>query len=209
MTCLSTVNPTSRAQVLLHSDADPNIQDVFGITPLIHAAARGRLETVQLLLQHGARPLLVDSEGKTALDYAESAQFPDIVMELRDAAKLMPQSLPNSPNPVNSMSFSADGSPTTPRMTPRVPHSNDVRNVVMTPRVPSGGGGDMTARRLAAADSQFGGQPPSPSITTQQLSPLSTKTLSYLSKKLVHLSVMLEQDTVLGDTSYPTFASGR
>jgi len=192
-------------QVLLHSDADPNSQDVFGITPLIHAAARGRLETVQLLLQHGARPLLVDSEGKTALDYAESAQFPDIVSELRDAAKLMPQSLPPSPNPIQSMSFTADGSPTTPRMTPRVPHSNDVRNGILTPRVPTASTGDMTARRLAASDA-LGAQPPSPSITQQQLSPLPTHTLSYLSKKLVHLSVMLEQDTVLSDTAYPTFA---
>ena len=48
--------------------------------------------------------------------------------------------------------------------------------------------------------------PKSPSITQQQLSPLKTEQISYLAKKLVHLSVMLEQDTVLGDTAYPTFA---
>ena len=41
--------------------------------------------------------------------------------------------------------------------------------------------------------------------TAQQLSPVSSEMLSKLSKKLVHLSVMLEQDTVLSDTSYPTF----
>jgi len=190
-------------QVLLHADADPNMQDVFGITPLIHAAARGRLETVHLLLQAGARPLLVDSEGKTALDYAESANFPDIVAELRDAAKLMPQSHPSTPN-LNLANFSLDGSPTTPRMTPRVPNSLEVNKAVMTPRVPTSGGGDMTARRLGAADSAP--RSSSPAITKTQLSPLSTQTLSYLSKKLVHLSVMLEQDTVVADTSYPTFA---
>ena len=59
----------------------------------------------------------------------------------------------------------------------------------LTPRVPSGVG-DMTARRLASDGNSV---PKSPQITTQQLSPLSTQTLSYLSKKLVHLSVMLEQ----------------
>jgi hypothetical protein len=84
----------------------------------------------------------------------------------------------------------------------QVPNSAEVAK--MTPRVPSSG--DMTARRLAAADSPMVA---SPSITQTQLSPLSTQTLSYLSKKLVHLSVMLEQDTVLSDTSYPSFDLGR
>ena len=90
--------------------------------------------------------------------------------------------------------------PMTPRLTPRVPGGADL--VKLTPRVPSGG--DMTPRRRAADGN--GATPKSPQITTQQLSPLSTQTLSYLSKKLVHLSVMLEQDTVLSDTAYPTFA---
>ena len=83
-------------------------------------------------------------------------------------------------------------------MTPRVPGQGDVAK--MTPRVPSSGG--MTPRRSVETPN---GTPKSPQITTQQLSPLSTKTLSYLSKKLVHLSVMLEQDTVLSDTAYPAF----
>ena len=193
-------------QVLLHSDADPNMQDVFGITPLIHAAARGRLDTVQMLLQAGARPLLTDSEGKTAIDYADSAQFPVVSAELRDAAKLVPQSV--------SAAFGQGSSPVANvPMTPRVPGSADVVKVVhhqnppvaprshalcrsapvlvaqMTPRVPSGG--DMTARRFMAENN--GTAPRSPAITVQQLSPLSSQKLSYLSKKLVHLSVMLEQ----------------
>ena len=37
------------------------------------------------------------------------------------------------------------------------------------------------------------------------MSPLPRETLSALSKKLVHLSIMLEQDTVADDTRYPTF----
>ena len=187
-------------QVLLHSNADPNLHDVFGITPLIHAAARGRLDTVQMLLQAGARPLLADSEGKTAIDYAESAQFPDVTAELRNASKLSPQ--PSAPVP--SLSSPFGDVPVTPRLTPRVPGNMDVAKV-MTPRVPSGNfGGDMTARRMMAMD---GNAPKSPQITKEQLSPVKAATLSYLSKKLVHLSVMLEQDTVLSDTAYPTFAN--
>jgi ankyrin repeat protein len=188
-------------QVLLHSDADPNTQDVFGITPLIHAAARGRLDTCQMLLQAGARPLVADLEGKTAIDYAESAQFPDVVSELRDAAKLMPQ--PVSPMPSMQSPFS--DVPNTPRLTPRVPGKPDVNRAaaMLTPRVPSNTRGDSTARRLAAEAAN--GSPKSPSITAKQLTPVSTEKLSYLSKKLVHLSVMLEQDTVLSDTAYPTF----
>jgi len=181
-------------QVLLHSDADPNMQDVFGITPLIHAAARGRLDTVQMLLQAGARPLLTDSEGKTAIDYAESAQFPVVSAELRDAAKLVPQ-------PVSAALGQGSSPIANVPMTPRVPGNADVVKV-MTPRVPSGG--DITARRFMAENN--GTAPRSPAITVQQLSPLSSQKLSYLSKKLVHLSVMLEQDTVLSDTAYPTFS---
>ena len=119
-----------------------------------------------------------------------------MVAELRDAAKLMPQ-LPTIPSLATPF---GDGSVTTPRLTPRVPGNADVAK--LTPRVPSGG--DMTARRLAA-ESNGGGAPKSPQITKDQLSPIATQTLSYLSRKLVHLSVMLEQDTVLSDTAYPTF----
>ena len=138
------------------------------------------------------RPLLTDSEGKTAIDYAESACFPEVTAELRDAAKLQPQpavAIPSLQSPFGD-------APITPRLTPRVPGKTDV---VMTPRVPSGhGGGDMTARRLMA-DSP-GAVPKSPQITQEQLSPIPSQALSKMCKKLVHLSVMLEQDTVVSDT---------
>ena len=42
---------STRRQVLLHADANPNCKDTFGITPLIHASARGHFDTVQMLLQ--------------------------------------------------------------------------------------------------------------------------------------------------------------
>ena len=91
--------------------------------------------------------------------------------------------------------------------------AHDIRNGILTPRVPKSGGGDMTARRLTSESphGSLGSQPRSPSIMKEQLSPLPRDTLTSLSKKLVHLSIMLEQDTVLSDTSYPSFQldSGR
>ena len=186
-------------QVLLHSGADPNVQDIFGITPLIHAAARGRYNAVEMLLQAGARPLMVDSEGKTAIDYAESAQFPEIVYDLREAAQIEPRALLSPERASMSMSSPYDaGAP----MTPRVPNQIEVK---MTPRAPSGG---LTPRRPAPISSEQSSPsklPLSPSITKAQMSPLPRETLSALSKKLVHLSIMLEQDTVADDTRYPTF----
>ena len=56
--------------MLLDAKADPNIKDHFGITPLIHAAARGFVATAALLVKAGAKPGEPDGEGKSALDYA-------------------------------------------------------------------------------------------------------------------------------------------
>ena len=204
-------------QVLLHADANPNCKDKFGITPLIHASARGRFDTVQTLLQAGARPLLIDAEGKTALDYAESAGFSDIVAELREAAALgdiVSPTAPALPSPrTGPGAYGSSFEPSTPGVviTPRVPSSAEVGKIMLTPRVPtSHGTGDATARRLAAEAASMsrspGAKPPvSPSITKKQLTPVSREDLSYLAKKLVHLSVMLEQDTVADDTKYPAF----
>jgi ankyrin repeat protein len=42
-------------EALLSAGADPNLPDIFGNTPLIEAAAAGRLADCRLLLDHGAR----------------------------------------------------------------------------------------------------------------------------------------------------------
>ena len=47
---------------------DPNERDrAYGLTPLMKAAARGYVEAVYCLLQHGADPDLKDNAGFTAL----------------------------------------------------------------------------------------------------------------------------------------------
>ena len=49
--------------------ADPNYQDINGLTPLMRAVVYGHLDVVQLLLQHGADPNIKDYGGRTALSY--------------------------------------------------------------------------------------------------------------------------------------------
>ena len=54
--------------MLLEYDADPDVADQFGITPLIHAAARGDFLSVKMLLEAGATATKEDVEGKSAVD---------------------------------------------------------------------------------------------------------------------------------------------
>ena len=59
------------AKLLLDNGADVNMQDrMWGRTPLIYAAKRGDLETVELYLQYGAHVTTTDIDGGTALSYA-------------------------------------------------------------------------------------------------------------------------------------------
>ena len=75
---------------LLEHEADPDVADQFGITPLIHAAARGDFLSVRLLLEAGATATKEDVEGKSAIDYADSAGFDDVVAILADYASRDP-----------------------------------------------------------------------------------------------------------------------
>ena len=65
---LLTINPD------LHKDID-----VHGMTPLHVAAYDGYFDVVHLLLRWKANPLVRDSVGKTALDYAVEQEHPDVV----------------------------------------------------------------------------------------------------------------------------------
>ncbi|MEE8154257.1 MAG: ankyrin repeat domain-containing protein [Phycisphaerales bacterium] len=56
--------------VLLKGGADVDIQSVNGLTPLMQAAAYGRLSQVEVLLGAGADLLLTDDQGQSALDWA-------------------------------------------------------------------------------------------------------------------------------------------
>jgi ankyrin repeat protein len=59
-------------EVTFNRGVDPNVQDVYGRTGLMHASARGHIECVRILLERGADPNVKDKRGKTALWHAST-----------------------------------------------------------------------------------------------------------------------------------------
>jgi ankyrin repeat protein len=55
---------------LLDQGANIDHQDISGLTALMRAAWNGQAETVQLLINRGAKVYLQDKYGNTALNYA-------------------------------------------------------------------------------------------------------------------------------------------
>ncbi len=64
---------------------DLNARDGGGATPLMLASARRKKGIVRLLLAAGAKPELLDSEGKNALQYAEKGECAQCIALLREA----------------------------------------------------------------------------------------------------------------------------
>ena len=218
--------------VLLRAKADPNVQDEFGITPLIHSAARGHADAVEMLLKAGAKPGLMDMEGKNALDYAESAEFDDVVSMLaacddgpsicstfRDGTEAS-IALSQRGGYGGATMSGGDGIAPSPRasfrgqasarMTPRVPLPGEVSSR-LTPRGPHSNGGTPSSQQQRAMTTPayrgVGGNGRAYDVSPVQMGSLERDKMLYLAKKLVHLSILLEQDTVTEDFKYPSFHS--
>ena len=75
-TLFRTTTPSTLADprlvaALLRYGADPNAKDVFGETPLHHAAEACDAATARLLTRAGSNPLAVDSRGRTPEDFLD------------------------------------------------------------------------------------------------------------------------------------------
>ncbi|RYC64866.1 hypothetical protein CHU98_g1345 [Xylaria longipes] len=68
-------------RTLLQHNADCNLRDGDGLTPLLHAVIGNYPETVTLLLSHGARIELVDRQNRSALHWA-TAQKQEAVLRI-------------------------------------------------------------------------------------------------------------------------------
>lgn len=66
----ATEGNAERVRSLIEQGASPNIRDVMGLTPLIHAAMEGNAAVVEALLEGGAETETRDAFGTTALMYS-------------------------------------------------------------------------------------------------------------------------------------------
>ncbi|KQM36528.1 hypothetical protein ASE55_04325 [Chryseobacterium sp. Leaf201] len=69
---------------LLRKNADPNIADATGTTPLFWAVKFGNKELTELLLKHKADKSIKDSQGMTPFEYALQTKNTEIINLLKN-----------------------------------------------------------------------------------------------------------------------------
>ncbi len=69
---------------LLQNNADPNVANSSGVTPLIYAVQSQNKEMVELLLKNKANKTLSDKQGKTVFEYALFSKNQDIINLLKN-----------------------------------------------------------------------------------------------------------------------------
>jgi ankyrin repeat protein len=72
------------AEYLLSKNADPNIADASGYTPLFWAVKFGNKEMTELLLKHKADKTIKDAQGITPFEYALQTNNKEIINLLKN-----------------------------------------------------------------------------------------------------------------------------
>jgi ankyrin repeat protein len=75
------------ARVLLERGANPNVQQMTGLTPLHEAAANGHIELVHLLVERGAQINAQTDAGRTPTEFATDRHHDDVAAWLRERAR--------------------------------------------------------------------------------------------------------------------------
>lgn len=101
-------NDTSLVSALLQANADPDLIDANGLTPLTIACEAGQSAIVNLLLAYGADPDLADANGLTPLIHSAKNGYIDLVnILLANSADVMYQ----DPARMNAFDHAVEGSP--------------------------------------------------------------------------------------------------
>ncbi len=85
--CIAISQDCETARLLVEQGADVNMAQAGGYTPLHQAAANGRADLVQMLLDAGADRAMLCHQGKTPADYARERQH-DGVLQLLSASRV-------------------------------------------------------------------------------------------------------------------------
>jgi hypothetical protein len=85
--CIAISRDCETARLLIEQGADVNMAQAGGYTPLHQAAANGRADLVQILLEAGANPAMPCHQGKTPTDYARERKH-DGVLQLLTASRV-------------------------------------------------------------------------------------------------------------------------
>uniref|UniRef100_T1I1W7 Poly [ADP-ribose] polymerase n=1 Tax=Rhodnius prolixus TaxID=13249 RepID=T1I1W7_RHOPR len=107
-------------RLLLEAGANPNTRDNWNYTPLHEAAIKGKVDVCIALLQHGADVTVRNTEGKTAVEVADSATRAVLTGEYRkeevlEAARTgNEERLVNLLTPLNVNCHASDGRRSTP-----------------------------------------------------------------------------------------------
>jgi uncharacterized protein len=85
--CMALSQNCETVRLLIEQGADVNMAQAGGYTPLHQAAANGRADLVEILLEAGANPGLLCHQGKSPMDYARERKH-DAVVQVLSAARV-------------------------------------------------------------------------------------------------------------------------
>ncbi len=93
---LAVMAPVEVSRLLIQAGADVNNRNAGGITTLMLAAGKGRMDIVELLLEAGARLDFKDYQGSSAVDWSRRSGNQDLIEILEQKLAMAGENLPTA-----------------------------------------------------------------------------------------------------------------